>query len=63
MKCAEAQSVRGHGRSRGGSVLRRQHGPDILWRASSVSDDEERADDDADHVVEEAVAADADDEL
>ena len=55
--------MRGHGRSRGGSVLRRQHGPDILWRASSVSDDEERADDDADHVVEEAVAADADDEL
>lgn len=49
--------MRGHGRSRGGSVLRRQHGPNILWRASSVSDDEEGADDDADHVVEEAVAA------
>ena len=55
--------MRGHGRSRGGSILRRQHGPNVLRRASSVSDDEEGADDDADHVVEEAVAADADDEL
>ena len=55
--------MRGHRRSRGGSVLRRQHCPDVLRRASSVSDDEERADDDADHVVEEAVAANADDEL
>ena len=33
--------MRGHSRSRGGSVLRRQHGPDVLRRASSVSDDEE----------------------
>ena len=55
--------MRRHGWSRGSSVFRRQHHLDILRCTSSVSDDEEGADDDADHVVEEAVAADADDEL
>ena len=55
--------MRRHRRTRGSSVLRRQHCPDVLRCASSVSDDEEGADDDADHVVEETVPADADDEL